>query len=63
MSERTRHLERRRLWLISQANRERRRLVADGQVALHWIHLARMLAIAARRAASLYRYTNHSTQP
>lgn len=63
MNERQKELERRRLWLVAQADRQRRRLINDGETAGHWIRLGQMIALAAVRAARLQRYWNHSMQP
>jgi hypothetical protein len=63
MNERQSELERRRLRLVLQSDRHRRRLGADGAVADHWIRIARWIVVGASRAARLYRYWNHSTQP
>ena len=63
MNERQKDLERRRLWLLAEADRQRRRLIADGEAADHWIRLTRMIVLGVRRAARLHQYWNHSTQP
>jgi hypothetical protein len=63
VSKRLKELERQRLWLTAQIDRQRQRLQAEGEAAGHWISVARMIAVSARRASRLYRYWNHSTQP
>lgn len=63
MNQRQKDLERERQWLIAQCARQRRRLSEDSAIARHWLNLARIVAISARRAARLYQYWNHSTQP
>lgn len=63
MSNRVKDLERRRLRLIEEAGEQRDRLRADSAVTGHWIRVARLIVLGARRATRLYRYWNHSTQP
>lgn len=63
MSRRETELERQRLWLVAQADRQRRRLQAEGEAAGRWVRLARLFVVGARRVSRLYRYWNHSTQP
>jgi len=63
VSSRLKELERRRLRLVEEAGEQRERLRADSAVAGHWIRVARLIVLGARRATRLYRYWNHSTQP
>jgi hypothetical protein len=63
VSNRVKELERRRLRLLEEAAEQRRRLQQDSAVAGHWIRVARLIVLGARRATRLYRYWNHSTHP